>query len=75
VTGESDLVNKTVILDTDLRSEGGSEGGISTDEGIVASDDEENKSEIHKVDNLEASESKANEQISVSADTEPEKDL
>merc|ERR1712123_542619 len=41
VTGESDLVNKTVILDTDLRSEGGSEGGISTDEGIVASDDEE----------------------------------
>merc|ERR1712123_349428 len=75
VTGESDLVNKTVILDTDLRSEGGSEGGISTDEGIVASDDEENKSEIHKIDNLEASEPKANEQISASADTEPEKDL
>merc|ERR1719278_1814266 len=47
-TGESDLVKETVIVENDLRSEGGSEEGVSTDEGIVASDDEENKSEIQK---------------------------
>jgi len=57
-TGESDLVKETVIVDNDLRSEGGSEEGVSTDEGIVASDDEENKSEIQKVNNLDASEKK-----------------
>lgn len=79
VTGESDLVKGTVILDNDvkgpfdLRSEGGSEGGVSTDEGIVASDDEENKSELHKVDNLEAKVHKSAEKLN--ADAEAEKEL
>lgn len=79
VTGESDLVKGTVILDNDVkgpfdvRSEGGSEGGVSTDEGIVASDDEENKSELHKVDNLEAKVHKSAEKLN--DDAEPEKEL
>merc|ERR1712025_67985 len=53
-TGESDLVKETVV-ENDIRSEGGSDEGVSTDEGIVASDDEENKLEVKKVNNLEAS--------------------
>merc|ERR1712130_273069 len=64
-TGESDLVKETVV-ENDIRSEGGSDEGVSTDEGIVASDDEENKLEVKKVNNLEASESKT-----VSEDTQP----
>jgi hypothetical protein len=59
VTGESDLVKETVTADNDIRSEGGSEEGVSTDEGIVASDDEENKLEIQKVTTHEASENKS----------------
>ena len=72
-TGESDLVKETVIVDNDLRSEGGSEEGVSTDEGIVASDDEENKSEIQKVNNLEASEKKTVEKRG--DDNEPANEL
>jgi len=72
-TGESDLVKETVIVDNDLRSEGGSEEGVSTDEGIVASDDEENKSEIQKVNNLEASEKKTVEKSG--DDNEPANEL
>merc|ERR1711874_447600 len=62
VTGESDLVKETVTADNDIRSEGGSEEGVSTDEGIVASDDEENKLEIQKVTTHEASENKSPEE-------------
>merc|ERR1712142_413218 len=69
-TGGSDLVMETVIVENDIRSEGGSDEGVSTDEGIVASDDEENKSEVKKVNNLEASESKT-----VSGDTQPGNEL
>jgi len=69
-TGESDLVKETVIVENDIRSEGGSDEGVSTDEGIVASDDEENKLEVKKVNNLEASESKT-----VSEDTQPGNEL
>merc|ERR1711915_399107 len=52
---ETDLVRDTVVHNidapmSDMRSEGGSEGGVSTDEGIVASDDEEAKSEHQKVE-------------------------
>jgi len=72
-TGESDLVKETVIVENDLRSEGGSEEGVSTDEGIVASDDEENKSEIQKVNNLEASEKKTVEKSG--DDNEPANEL
>jgi len=69
----------TVIVDTgatgsdDLRSDKGSEGGVSTDEGIVATDDEENKSDFHKVDNLEAKENKSSEELS--EQMEPENKL
>jgi len=72
-TGESDLVKETVIVENDLRSEGGSEEGVSTDEGIVASDDEENKSEIQKGNNLETSEKKTVEKSG--DDNEPANEL
>eukprot|EP00092_Neocalanus_flemingeri_P000912 GFUD01000970.1.p1 GENE.GFUD01000970.1~~GFUD01000970.1.p1 ORF type:complete len:697 (+),score=241.88 GFUD01000970.1:190-2280(+) len=68
---KSDLVNDSVSVDSGakglrdvLRFEEGSEGGCSTDEGIAASDDEENKHDFHKVDNLEAKENKSSEQMS-----------
>jgi len=69
-TGTRCLADDTVIVDSeakspdDLRSEGGSEGGVSTDEGIVASDDEENKSNFHKVDSLAADKNKSNDELS-----------
>jgi len=69
-TGTRCLADDTVIVDSetkspdDLRSEGGSEGGVSTDEGIVASDDEENKANFHKVDSLAADKNKSNDELS-----------
>jgi len=44
-SGALSLESKTDSQIDDLSSEGGSEGGITTDEGIVASDDEEKVSE------------------------------
>eukprot|EP00092_Neocalanus_flemingeri_P039273 GFUD01042753.1.p1 GENE.GFUD01042753.1~~GFUD01042753.1.p1 ORF type:complete len:599 (+),score=207.62 GFUD01042753.1:169-1965(+) len=77
---KSDLVNDSVSVDSGakglrdvLRFEEGSEGGCSTDEGIAASDDEENKHDFHKVDNLEAKENKSSEQMS--EQSEPENKL
>jgi len=52
---KTDIARDTVVhnIDTpmsDLKSDGGSEGGVSTDEGIVASDEEETKSEHQKAE-------------------------
>ena len=44
-SGASSLESQCDSQIDDLKSEGGSEGGITTDEGIVASDDEEKDSE------------------------------
>jgi len=75
VTGESDLTIDTAIVDSaakspEIRSEGGSEGGVSTDEGIVASDDEENKPDFEKVEDLGAKENKSSEEVSEKMDPE-----
>ena len=60
VNGESGAVSLEATCESpmdDLNSEGGSEGGVSTDEGIVASDedDKEEKSDFEKVDKAKKS--------------------